>query len=525
MMSHQAIKPWLLILFKILLVNNLQAKGSIIITSGVNSSGWGLRANGLEDDTDALQNIFNKADSSEIVFDGGEFLIHRTLLLKSGCKVVGKNGAIIKAAPVITGTLLKYGRFFYLNEVSDCSITGLRFLSENNSFQLSGWGDACVSIYNSTNSVIEDNTFQFDQKYGIVGVEAVWVSGPKTKNTLIRNNVIHGLGIKYAENGASSTIVENNKIVNAHSNALTANGNSDTMISGCKVINNYIENAGRMGIEDWGLVDGSLIEGNTVKGTGKDPAQTHEGLGISAVGINTKVNKNKIYDAHIFYLEIGGNHNITAEDNEISDISGKATGVILNFTDKLPKPLTESFSKVSGTLIENCDKAVMVFGSNDPRCAVTGNIFRNVKTRGISIEGDSPTFDIEVSDNQFIVDVPTSVFRCMINTYTNLPSGTTSQKLRVLRNKITYAKTADGGSGFDLTLLVLADHAQIVENEVIGNDIKSGGYPVYAISGNGGNALGVSITGNKIYGSVVDLKGYRQVVVNGNDFSKVVNQE
>jgi hypothetical protein len=390
---------------------------------------------------------------------------------------------------------------------------------------LSGWGDACISIYNSTNSVIEDNTFQFDQKYGILGVEAVWVSGPKTKNTQIRNNVIHGLGIKYAENGASFTIVENNKIINAHSNALTANGNSDAMISGCKIINNYIENAGRMGIEDWGLVDGSLIEGNTVQGTGKDPAQTHEGLGISAVGTNTKVNKNKIYDAQIFYLEIGGNHNITAEDNVISDISGKATGVILNFTGKVPKPLTESFSRLSGTLIENCDKAVMVFGSNNPRCAVTGNILRNVKTRGVSIEGDSPIFDIEVSDNQFIVDQPTAVFRSMINTYTNLPSGTTNQKLRVLRNKITYAKTADGGLGFDLTLLVLADHAQIIENEVIGNNIKSGGYPVYAISGNGGNAIGLTITRNIIQGSLVDLKGYRQAVVDGNDFSQVVNQE
>ena len=303
-LCSQAIMLGYIITFGILSISHLQAKSIIVITSGMDSARWGLKANGLDDDTEALQNIFNQSDSCEIVFDGGEFLIHRTLLLKSGCKVIGKNGAILKAAPVITGTLLNYGRFFYLNEVSDCSIIGLKFLSENGSFRLSGWGDACISIYNSTNSVIESNTFQFDQKYGIAGLEAVWISGPKTKNTQIRNNAIYGLGIKYAENGACFTIVENNRIINAHSNALTANGNSAEMIAGCKIINNYIENAGRMGIEDWGLVDGSLIKGNTIKGTGKDPAQKHEGLGISAVGINTKVINNKIYDAQIFIWKL-----------------------------------------------------------------------------------------------------------------------------------------------------------------------------------------------------------------------------
>ena len=167
----------------------------------------------------------------------------------------------------------------------------------------------------------------------------------------------------------------------------------------------------------------------------------------------------------------------------------------------------------------------MVFGSNTPRCSITNNIFRNIKSRGISIEGDSPSFDIEVSDNQFFINQPTDVFRSMINTYTNLPSGATEQKLRVLRNRITYAKTANGGSGFDLTLLILSDHAQIIENEITGNEVRSGDYPVYAIGSNGGNAIGLTFARNKIHGSLVDLKGYRNTVLDSNDFSQVRNQE
>ncbi|MCE6991382.1 right-handed parallel beta-helix repeat-containing protein [Dyadobacter sp. CY323] len=486
---------------------------------------WGVKGNGLDDDTDAIQALIDQAEDTEIIFDGGEYLINGTIILKSGCKVIGKNGAIVKAGPAMTGTMLKYGRFFSLNNVDKCSITGLKFLSRKAAFQLSGWSDACIYVYNSTNSIIDNNSFEFDQPYGISGAEAVWVSGPKSKNTVIKNNIVSGLGIKYAENGASFTSVQDNKIVNAHSNALTANGNSDVRITGCQILNNLVENAGRIGIEDWGDVDGTLIEGNTISGTGKDPDQAHEGFGISAVGINTTIKNNKIFDARIYYLEIGGNHNVVAENNEISDPSGEGTGIMLNFTDKVPLPLTEGTSKVSGSSISNCDRAIQIYGSYKPVCSVVNNTVKNPKSRGISIESDAPYFNIELHDNQFIVENQTKVFRSIINNYCSLPAGSVDQRLIVRSNKVYYAPSANSGSGFDLTLLILADGAQIIDNEIIGNDVRSGGYPIHAIASNGGTANNLTIARNKISGALVDLKGYKHTVLDNNEFSQARNFE
>lgn len=481
----------------------------------------GVAGDGITDDTDKLQLLINT--STDIVLDGGTYVINKTLNLPSGKKITGRNGAVIITGNNMSGTLLIYGRYFNIDGVRDCSISNITFKPGPQAIRLAGWIDACIYVNNSINSTITGNTFDFKVAYNLSQLEAIWVSGPKSTNTIISKNVIKTLGIKYAENGASYTTVQGNVISNAHSNALTANGNSATVIKGCKLIDNVITDAGRMGIEDWGLVEGTLIQGNTIKGTGLDPKQSADGFGISAVGYNSKVLTNNISGAKWYCLEIGGNHNIIADSNIITDASKLAIGIILNYTGPLPGGLTNSYSQVINNSIIGCARSLNIFGTNTPNCLVQNNIFKDPKTSAISVESDALLYNIKIASNKFLIESPTAVFRSVIFTYTNVASGSGKQNLVVFNNKVDYSVASGNGKGFDLSFLILTDNAKITFNEITGNNIKSGGYPVYGMSSNGGKATGLVITNNKVTGALVDLKGYSKITMANNVFSSLRN--
>ncbi|RZL44002.1 MAG: hypothetical protein EOP00_21845, partial [Pedobacter sp.] len=467
---------------------------------------FGAKGDGLNDDTDILQSIIDA--NEELVFDGGTYIINRTLNLKSGSKLTGLNGAIIKSGSSLTGTLSTFARFLNLSNVKDCTVSGLKFQSSSNNFKLSAWYNACLFVSNSTNNLIENNNFDFKLPFSLNGFEAVWVTGPETDKTTIKNNKIYTLGIKYAENGASGTIVESNVIVNAHSNALTANGNSAKIITGCKLLNNSIENTGRMAIEDWGAVDGTVISGNIIVGTGKGLDQAHDGLGISAVGTNSIVTKNKITDAKFFYIEIGGNHNCIVENNEIFDTENLATGIIFNYTDKMPANLTSSFAQAKNNIINGCQRGIYVFGINYSNCLISGNTLRNQSMRGVSVESDSKSYDIQIVSNTFYLTLPNSKIRTAVNSYNTLPVGSANQNLTVSKNIVNYAASAAGGVDKEYSFLLATDNVKVLDNEVFGNNIKSGGSNVFAISSNGAKSTNVTIGNNKIHGAILDLNNY-----------------
>lgn len=467
---------------------------------------FGAKGDGVSDDTEILQSIINS--NEELVFDGGVYIINKTLTLKSGTKLTGLNGAIIKSGSNITGTLSTFARFLNISNVKDCTVSGLKFQSSNNNFKLSAWYDACLFVSNSTNNLIENNNFDFKLPFSLNGFEAVWVTGTETNNTIIRNNKIYTLGIKYAENGASGTIVESNYLFGAHSNALTSNGNSTKMITGCKLLNNSIENTGRMAIEDWGAVDGTVISGNIIVGTGKGADQAHDGLGISAVGTNSLVIKNKITDAKFFYIEIGGNHNCIVENNEIFDNEYIATGIIFNYTDKMPANLTSSLAQAKNNVINGCQRGIYVFGVNYSNCLISGNTLKNQSLRGVSIESDSKSYDIQILSNTFNVTLPNSKIRTAINSYNTLPVGSANQNLTVSKNIVNYATSAAGGVDKEYSFLLATDNVKVLDNEVFGNSIKAGGSNVFAISSNGAKSTNVTIGNNKIRGAILDLNNF-----------------
>jgi len=475
---------------------------------------YGLAGDGITDDTQALQKLVN--DSSTIYLKAGKYLISETIVLPHGLRFTGQEGTAIIASREMGGTLLQNGRFLFANESNDILIRNVRFRSSDRRFEFSEWNNACIFILNSRNVNIDNCFFDFELPYSSTGMEAVWVSGPKSKQNIIRNNNVHTLGIKYAENAADSTLVEHNVLTNAYSNAITANGNNaGDEVEGCKVLKNTIENAGRMGIEDWGNTNGTVIEGNKLSGTGVDPAQEHDGIGISAVGVNVNVLNNEVTNSRLYAIEARGNYGVQVTGNKLLN-NPLSTGIILNFTFDAPKTNLAA-AKVSNNEMQNCEKGVHIFGDYQADVSIQSNVFRDVIAKAISLESGSSNYKIQVVDNKFSFSGKANVDRYAFFSYTRYEPGVASQIVYATDNSIEYASTASGGAGIDFGFVIRTDRATINNLVVKGNNNRNAGnIPIFAITTLGAKPDQCVITNNHIYGSAVELGGFTNSVQKDN---------
>lgn len=351
-------------------------------------------------------------------------------------------------------------------------------------------------------------------------MEAVWVSGSGSSANSIINNKINTLGIKYAENGADGTIVDSNLLTNAYSNALTANGNNTTDYSiGCQVLNNTISNAGRMGIEDWGNTDGSLIQGNKLSGTGKDPNQAVDGIAISAVGTNVKVISNTISDSKEYAIEVRGNYGVTVSNNILAN-NPLSTGIILNYTFTVPvKATAGAVATITGNKIGVSAIGIHVFGDYQANALIQNNVFTNTISKGISIESGAATYTLNVKNNKFNFNVPAAAERYGVFSYTKYNPGTANQIINLVADTLLYSTSASGGAGVDLGLVIRTDKATISNLQVQGSNNKSSAkVAINAITAFGAKPIGVKFTNNKIIGAIVDLTGFANYVSTGNNF-------
>ncbi|RZK21667.1 MAG: hypothetical protein EOO86_00300 [Pedobacter sp.] len=473
---------------------------------------YGLTATGLADDTKGLQKLVN--DSSVIYLHAGIYLISETISLPAGVQLIGQEGTIIVASREMRNTLLYNGRFLSAIEGDDVLIKNIHFKSESVDFQFSEWNNACIFILNSRNVVVEDCLFDFKFPYSSIGMEAVWVSGSQSKNNIIRNNDIHSLGIKYAENGADFTIVEENTITNSYSNAITGNGNKKgDEVLGSQIKKNVILNAGRMGIEDWGNTDGTVIDGNRLEGTGVDPSQAHDGIGISAVGVNVLIKNNQVTDSKIYAIEARGNYGIEVSNNILKN-SSSATGIILNFTFAQPK-INLNAANVHKNLIENCEKGIHVFGDYQARIFIENNVLRDIISKAISLESGAQEYEVRILNNQFFFDKKTEADRFAFFSYTKFKPGEAKQMVFAADNSIEYAVSAAGGPGMDFGFVIRTDHMTVNNLFVQGNNNRnSANHPILALSDLGGKPDRCNFTSNKVYGAIVETAGFTNLVQN-----------
>lgn len=478
----------------------------------------GLKGDGITDNTAALQKLID--ESSEIYLKSGTYIINQTLNLKAGIKIYGEAATVIKAGNNMSGTLSSNGRCFFGNAIDQMVISGITFSQSDHAYNWSDWNNACVYLLNCKSTVIENNLFDFHLPYLAKGMEAVWISGTGSANNTIKNNKISTLGIKYAENGADGTIVESNTLNNTYSNAITANGNHPTDYStGCQILNNTIINAGRMGIEDWGKTDGTIIKGNKVRGTGKDPKQSIDGIAISAVGCNVKVIANEISDSQIYAIEVRGNYGTAVTNNTLTN-NPASTGIILNYTFPIPENMPGvGRAEINGNSINKSDIGIHIFGDYEAKAVIQGNTFTNTITKGLSIESGAATYQLDFERNKYYFTVGTSKERFALFSYTKYSPGTANQMINITADTIAYASAASGGTGADLGFVIRTDHATVNNVAVFGNNNKSViGTPVNAITALGAKPIGVKLTNNHVSGALVDITGFTDLKSTGNNF-------
>lgn len=485
--------------------------------NAVNVKKYRAKGNGVSDDSNALQNAINA--ESTIVLPAGTYIITKTLIMHAGVKIYGTSGAIIKAGPTMSGTLLTQGRFFQLQYADNCSFINLEFQSAG-AFKPGVWNNACIFVQDSKNTTIGYNYFNFSLPYAANGVNAIWVTGSQTANTVIERNTLKSVGIEYAEAGASGAIIDGNTIDHAPKDALSAHGDTNTYCTGNVVTNNIITNPGMMGIEDWGKVDGTIIKGNTITGCGKDPAQQADGMGISAVGINSLVANNTITDAQAYYIECARNN--TVDGNTINDTKGLAIGIIGNYTspDSAAARRLLNTHTITNNIITGSSFAIFIYGNNVTNdISITSNTITNPFKIGINIDNASTAFNITASNNNISFNTPNNVAeRAGCQTYTNPANRNPNQIVTFNNNTINYATTANGGAGIERGLYIVSDNTVLTNNKVYGNNIQAGGTAVLGIAGVAPPVKNITLTGNIVQGAAVDLSNFTFNTIANNSF-------
>jgi hypothetical protein len=445
-----------------------------------------------KDDTDSLQIALNLRHDIKL---NRTYVINRTLIIPAGVSI---HGGVIKNGNHMTGTLLSNGIFLKYEETDSDTLNGVRF-EINGNFELGNWGNAVVLVKNARHLVVTDCVFLIKQKYNRTGVEAIWITGNHAYGNIIAKNKVFSGGIEYAENGASDNLVKDNYIEGAHSDALSGHGNSAFPCKKNKLINNTILNAGFMGIEDWGNCDGTVISGNNIKGTGKDPGQNKEGIGISAVGINTIVSNNIIEDAKLYYIETGGNHNIRTTQNKIIDRENKSIGIIANFTSSVHFNLARKKNTITRNAIYGTREAIQVFGKYVDSIRIDSNQLRNSYSKGINVDTDSKYFIAEVTNNMILFENKPVVSRIAILTYTRL-AASSNQEILIKDNIVTYKFKGKVANIFDYCFMIAAGNANIRTNMITTADNNV----VYLFHENA-KLKGPIVDANKVNGTVNKL--------------------
>lgn len=479
---------------------------------------YGLIGDGVADDTKGLQQIVN--DSAKVYLKAGKYLISETIILPKGVQLIGQEGTIIIAGANSKNTLLQHGRFLSIINSDGVLIQNITFQQAATSFAFAEWNNACIFILNSKGTKVDHCVFDFKLPYGITGMEAVWISGTESKQNVISKNVIHTLGIKYAENGADGTLVAYNVINQSYSNALTANGNhSSDEVENCKVIGNVISMAGRMGIEDWGNTTGSIIEANKIDGTGMDSTQKHDGIGISAVGVNVAIKNNSVSHSRLYAIEARGNYGVNIVENVILE-NPMSTGIILNYTFATPK-LNLATANVEGNHMEKCEKGVHIFGDYEGDIVIRKNEFRDITTKSISLESNAVNFKLDLLENQFFYTTKANTDRYSYFSYTKYKPGEAKQIVIASGNSVVYTTSAAGGKGIDFGFVIRTDHTTIDHLRFQGRGNRnSANLPIFAITALGANPERCLFKNNQVNGAEVELNGFTNAIQSDNIFVK-----
>lgn len=488
---------------------------TIVPADAVNAKKFGVVGDGVTDDTEKLQNLINT--QTTILLPAGTYIINKALNLRSNVKVYGAAGATIMAGNSMSGILLTHGHYFNLEKADNCLIFNIIFKQGAQPFALKEWSNACIFASNSKGTNILYNTFNFNLKYGRLGLEAVWFTGSETTNTVIKGNKLYTVGIEYAEAGASRALVQNNYVKNAHGIGINGHGNNASVCLDNVISDNVIEYPGNMGIEDWGNTSGTIIKNNTILHTGQDPGHRDDAMGISAVGARPQILNNKITDAWMYYIEIGGNSNKTVDGNIINDTRGLATGIIINYTDTSATNQTNTNNKVTikNNQILNCELGIHYYGNNNINTLLQSNTFKNPKVSAVKFDSDAAIIDATITNNNVSIAEPAAKVRSIFMTYTRKAPNAVKHSIAFTNNNITFEATAKGSTAEEYGFYIATNNTSIKNNI-----IKSAVTSLYTVGNSSDNKLNLYFTNNNFSGVKNDLSRFNLLENTGNVITK-----
>ena len=479
-------------------------------SNAVSVKTYGAAGNGSTDDTKAIQNAINA--QANVFLPKGTYIINQTLSMRSGVRIYGTNGAIIKAGASITGALLSQGTFFSLKNVSKSWITNIRFQpSASKAFTIASWANSAILLDNSSQNDVKYNFFDFKQPYATNGIEGIWVTD-NSSNNYIGYNTMNTVGFVY-EAGASNNIFIRNTITNAHYLGIAGYGNSTTACSNNQLLNNTITNSGYMGITDFKNCNATYIAANYITGTGKSNLYG-DSFGISAVGVNTVITLNTLTDCQNQYIEVGGNSK-TITHNTINDVKGIADGFLVNVTAAAGAGATVTTTTIDHNTINGCNHAVAVIGNYNPSVSITNNSINNPFCMGVYVNSNATSYNIAITGNIISLTKPNNQSRVAIGTYAT--AFYAAQQTTIGTNTITYATSAAGGLSTDYALLPRTNNVKLLSNTITANNIKNKQNSlVIGISASANKYTGYTITNNKFSGAYEDLSGYIGAILSGN---------
>jgi hypothetical protein len=426
------------------------------MTNEVNVVDYGAIGDGVADDTAAIAAALAAGVAgSTIWFPNGTYLMSTGITVPYDNMVfTGGNAATLRLTDASST------RMITATAKNNVIISGLIFdRSVAYDGALGQIEQSVIRIDGSSNCNVEQCTLDFTGDaitYGITVREYT-----SFDNKICYNRIL-GTGIMYSYRGASRTLCEGNTILGAYQNALSGLGNlSDHMALDCRVVGNSIDSPGRMGIEDYVYIEGSLISGNLIRTTAS--------YAISVVGQNTTISDNHVVDFTGYGIESFGN-GFTISGNNVRQVAvGKVNtgiGCIVNSSS------TYAYrgSTVSGNKFFNCADGVKLW-SNPHQVSITGNLFSDCSVTGINAQSEDADTSVTIQGNVFRFATPnnlTNNVRYGIYLYSSTGTWRTAT---VIGNVFVWESTAAGGTSVQPEIAI----RPYVQNLLVSGNTCDGG--------------------------------------------------
>jgi hypothetical protein len=481
---------------------------------GISIYAFGAEGDGATDDTAAI--VAAAVSGTTVFFPDGVYLINQTVNLSAGTVFkahTGGPGAWIQAANTRTGTLDTHTRHIML-QGDGAGLDGIRFRN-NHTAPLTTNGSAegaTIQVYggSSTARVVG----AFIRNCRVQGLTGITVKGVATSDTVIDHNwLVDSAGIQYTYFGPSRTNVIRNVIIRAVGNGLTGTASAELPASGCHLSENVVLSPGRMGVEGFGSLSGTIITGNVVRDTAN--------IAMSLVGYKTHVSGNTVTNYQGYAIEatgagavIGGNH----LGQESPERLHTGTGVAVNSLGSgALKPLG---TVITGNVIESPKIGVWVGGA--PKSVqVKSNTFYDPQSRAVLIEGTDTDLRFQAQNNtiRFASPLPASVVsRAGIDIYTGAAAGT--QTYTIEGNFVVWEPTATFHSGAAEYIVKPGENNMRVR----GNMFHVGGIKFGTnmdqtpyVGSPGTNKTGLEIIDNRFLGGATfNVTAFTDAVVRGN---------